>query len=113
MNDARCGGLVDALDDDVGGTGAGSWHRPPPSRRGLVDDDVIALSNINRQLPATMRTIGRAKTDVLRERFLDINPSLEINALCTLMFAATMLLVLFSSVIGRLGNHKKRKEPTP
>ena len=37
----------------------------------------------------------------------------KINALCTLMFAATMLLVLFSSVIGRLGNHKKRKEPTP
>ena len=37
----------------------------------------------------------------------------KVNALCTLMFLATLLLVLLSSLFGRLGNHKKRKEPTP
>ena len=68
--------------------GVGGWCAESLVRSGIghltiVDDDVVALSNINRQLPATMRTIGRTKTDVLRERFLDINPSLEINALCT------------------------------
>ena len=68
--------------------GVGGWCTEALVRSGIghltiVDDDVVALSNINRQLPATMRTINRAKTDVLRERFLDINPSLEINALCT------------------------------
>ena len=36
----------------------------------------------------------------------------KINALCTLMFLVTMLLVLSSFVIGRVGNHKKRKETT-
>ena len=68
--------------------GVGGWCAEALVRSGIghltiVDDDVVAPSNINRQLPATMSTIGQAKTDVLRERFLDINPSLEINALCT------------------------------
>ncbi|MDR0992926.1 MAG: tRNA threonylcarbamoyladenosine dehydratase [Ruminococcus sp.] len=45
----------------------------------LIDNDTVAQSNINRQLCALQSTVGRHKTEVLRERFLDINPSLEIE----------------------------------
>ena len=65
--------------------GVGGWCAEALVRSGvghltLVDDDCVAASNINRQLPATTKTIGRAKTDVLKERFLDINPKLSLVA---------------------------------
>ena len=65
--------------------GVGGWCAEALVRSGvghltLVDDDCVAASNINRQLPATTRTIGRAKTEVLKERFLDINPNLSLVA---------------------------------
>ena len=44
----------------------------------LVDDDVIALTNINRQLHATQKTIGRIKVEVMKERVLEINPQAEV-----------------------------------
>ena len=47
----------------------------------IVDADTVQPSNINRQLPATHATIGRLKTDVIRERLLAINPSLILHAL--------------------------------
>lgn len=40
----------------------------------LIDRDKVALSNINRQIIATRETVGREKTDVMRERILSINP---------------------------------------
>ncbi len=40
----------------------------------LIDKDRVALSNLNRQIIATRETVGRAKTDVMRERILSINP---------------------------------------
>ena len=40
----------------------------------LIDNDVISLSNINRQILATEKTVGRFKTDVAKERILEINP---------------------------------------
>jgi tRNA A37 threonylcarbamoyladenosine dehydratase len=40
----------------------------------LVDDDCICLTNLNRQLHATTKTIGRPKVEVMRERVLEINP---------------------------------------
>ena len=40
----------------------------------LIDDDKVALSNINRQIIATLSTVGRYKTDVAAERIRDINP---------------------------------------
>lgn len=45
----------------------------------LVDSDCVAESNINRQLPAYVSTIGRPKVDVLAERFADINPDAKIT----------------------------------
>ncbi|MCM1122346.1 MAG: tRNA threonylcarbamoyladenosine dehydratase [Eubacterium sp.] len=41
----------------------------------LVDNDKVCLSNINRQIIATHRTVGRYKTEVMRERILEINPA--------------------------------------
>ncbi len=45
----------------------------------LIDKDQVALSNINRQIIATHKTVGRDKTDVMRERILDINPGAEVR----------------------------------
>ena len=41
----------------------------------LIDNDIICASNINRQIIATTKTIGRYKTEVMKERILDINPN--------------------------------------
>lgn len=45
----------------------------------LVDDDCICLTNINRQLHATRKTIGKPKVEVMRDRILDINPKAEVT----------------------------------
>jgi len=45
----------------------------------LIDDDKVCLTNINRQIIATRKTIGKYKTEVMRERILDINPSADIR----------------------------------
>jgi tRNA threonylcarbamoyladenosine dehydratase len=44
----------------------------------LVDDDCICLTNINRQLHATRKTVGKPKVEVMRDRILDINPRAEV-----------------------------------
>ena len=46
----------------------------------LVDSDTISLTNINRQLHATHKTIGKLKVEVMKERILDINPNLKVKA---------------------------------
>lgn len=45
----------------------------------LIDDDLVCLTNSNRQLHATRKTIGKAKVDVMKERILDINPKAEVE----------------------------------
>ncbi len=45
----------------------------------LVDDDRICLTNLNRQIIATRKTIGKYKVDVMRERILDINPQARVE----------------------------------
>ncbi len=47
----------------------------------LVDNDVVAESNINRQIIATVKTIGRAKVEAAKERVLEINPEAVVNTL--------------------------------
>jgi tRNA A37 threonylcarbamoyladenosine dehydratase len=46
----------------------------------LFDDDKVCLTNINRQLIATRKTVGRKKVDVMRERIEDINPKCAVEA---------------------------------
>jgi len=45
----------------------------------LIDDDKVCLTNLNRQILATRRTIGKYKTEVAKERILDINPKCIVN----------------------------------
>jgi len=66
--------------------GVGSWCAESLVRSGIghitiVDSDRVSVTNINRQLMATTRTVDMVKVDVLRERFLEINPQLDILAL--------------------------------
>lgn len=44
----------------------------------LVDDDAICLTNINRQLHATRKTVGQPKVEVMRNRILEINPQADV-----------------------------------
>lgn len=45
----------------------------------LVDDDCICITNINRQLHATTKTVGQPKVEVMKERILEINPQAEVT----------------------------------
>ena len=45
----------------------------------LIDDDKICLTNLNRQIIATRKTIGRYKVDVMKERILEINPDCNVE----------------------------------
>ena len=58
----------------VGGYVAEALARSGIFNLDLIDNDVVSLTNINRQIIALHSTIGRPKTDVMKERILDINP---------------------------------------
>jgi len=45
----------------------------------LVDDDCVCLTNINRQIHATRKTVGKPKVEVMRDRILEINPKAEVT----------------------------------
>ena len=45
----------------------------------LIDDDKVCLTNLNRQIIATRKTVGKYKTEVMKERILDINPDAKVN----------------------------------
>ena len=45
----------------------------------LVDDDKVCLTNLNRQIEATRKTIGKYKVDVMKERILEINPEATVE----------------------------------
>lgn len=45
----------------------------------LIDDDKVCLTNLNRQIIATRKTVGQYKTEVMRDRILDINPKADVR----------------------------------
>ncbi len=45
----------------------------------LIDDDKVCLTNINRQIIATRKTVGQYKAEVMRDRMLEINPDVKVN----------------------------------
>ncbi|MDO4292234.1 MAG: tRNA threonylcarbamoyladenosine dehydratase [Eubacteriales bacterium] len=55
----------------------------------LIDSDRVALSNLNRQIIATHRTVGQYKVDVARERVLEINPEARVNVFRTFFLPET------------------------
>lgn len=66
--------------------GVGSWCAEALIRSGIghltmVDSDVVSITNINRQLPATTKTVGKPKIEVLKERLSEINPAASIIGL--------------------------------
>lgn len=68
----------------VGLGGVGAYAAEMICRAGvgemtIIDADTVQPSNINRQLPATHATIGRAKAEVLAERFRNINPEVKLH----------------------------------
>lgn len=74
--------------------GVGSWCAESLVRSGIhhltiVDSDRVSVSNINRQLMATTKTVGQVKVNVLKERLLEINPHAEVIALQRIYSAET------------------------
>ena len=63
----------------VGGYVAEALVRSGVGSFTLVDDDKICLTNLNRQIIATRQTIGKYKTEVMKERILSINPQAQVN----------------------------------
>lgn len=45
----------------------------------LIDDDKVCLTNINRQIIATRKTVGKYKVEVMKDRILEINPDAAVN----------------------------------
>ena len=60
----------------------------------IVDADCVALSNINRQLPAMHSTVGRKKVELVAARLKDINPELDVNAQCLFLDEETIPALL-------------------
>lgn len=63
----------------VGGHAAEALARSGVGHFLLVDSDTVALTNLNRQIVALHSTLGRYKTEVMRERILDINPQAQVT----------------------------------
>lgn len=66
--------------------GVGSWCAESLVRSGIrnitiVDSDRVCVTNCNRQLLATSKTIGKVKVEALRERLLEINPNANITSI--------------------------------
>ncbi len=73
--------------------GVGSWCAESLIRSGiqelvLVDSDRVCITNVNRQLMATPKTVGQVKVEVLKKRLLEINPHAKIIALQDIYEAA-------------------------
>ena len=82
--------------------GAGSYVVEALARCGvgsltLVDYDTVSLTNINRQIYATQKTVGKYKVDVAKERILEINPQANVNIFKTFYSPETADLFDFNN----------------
>jgi tRNA A37 threonylcarbamoyladenosine dehydratase len=64
--------------------GVGSWTAEALVRSGIgrisiIDSDLVCITNINRQVEATSKTIGEPKTDALMRRLFEINPRVQVT----------------------------------
>ena len=80
--------LMDTLNDTkviiFGVGGVGSWCAEGLVRSGvghitIVDSDRVCITNVNRQMMATSRTIGMVKVEALKERLKEINPDVDVQ----------------------------------
>ena len=84
LGDEAMIGLDDARVIIFGVGGVGSWCAEGLVRSGIghltiVDSDRVCITNVNRQMMATSKTIGMVKVDALKERLMEINPDVEIE----------------------------------
>lgn len=82
--------------------GVGSYTAEALARCGvgvitLVDNDVVTLTNLNRQLVALYSTIGKPKTQVMKERIRDIDPHILVNTYETFFSPETEKIFDFSA----------------
>lgn len=83
--------------------GVGSYIAEALARCGvgkltLIDNDEVALTNLNRQIIALHSTIGMKKTDAAKKRILDINPNAEVYALDCFYTGSEVLLTEFDYI---------------
>lgn len=81
METLRCAHIMLLGLGGVGSYAAEALARVGIGRLTLVDNDRVARSNLNRQLPALNSTIGMKKTDVVKTRLLDAAPGLEVTTI--------------------------------
>lgn len=65
------GGVGGYVVEALARTGVGSFV--------IIDNDTVSVTNINRQIIATHKTVGKYKVDVMKERILDINPDADVE----------------------------------
>ena len=80
----------------VGGNAVEALVRSGVGAVDLIDDDKVCLTNINRQLYATRKTIGQYKVDVAAERIAEINPNATVRVYKTFFTPETATLFNFS-----------------
>lgn len=81
----------------VGGHAVDALARSGIGKITIVDSDCVALSNINRQLIATEKTVGRKKVEVMKEHLLEINPNIEVKVHDCFFLPETKEMFDFSS----------------
>ncbi len=62
----------------VGGYACEALVRSGVGAFDLIDDDKVCLTNLNRQIIATRKTVGKYKAEVMKERMLEINPDADV-----------------------------------
>ncbi len=80
----------------VGGHAADALVRSGIGEIDIIDSDDVAESNINRQLIATTKTVGRKKVEVMKEHLLEINPEVKVNVFDCFFLPETKALFDFS-----------------
>lgn len=73
----------------VGGYAVEALVRSGVGALDLIDDDKVCLTNLNRQILATRKTVGRYKTDAAAERIREINPDCEVRTFRTFYLPET------------------------
>ena len=63
----------------VGGYTVEALARSGVGQIDVVDNDTVSFSNLNRQIIATVDTVGKDKVDVIKDRILSINPNAIVN----------------------------------
>lgn len=83
--------------------GVGSYCAEALARAGvgrltIIDHDVVAASNINRQLPALLSTVGQSKAELMAARIRDINPACELTVIREFLVPETVAEIVPADV---------------